>query len=141
MERIPLGLLQRSYASTALDVAKLKNFTPCDVQNRLGPYKGRIIKIVFDPLHIEDVDAEYRAAGYKVDDELHVIAETESGEILLWGGFNSIYHLKKGEKIVGAFDNIAFEDVRDLTQQFKIKNRKPEIDELIAQLKAKYSST
>lgn len=31
-------------------------------------------------------------------------AVTEDGEILLWGGLNSVFHLRKGEKIDGTFD-------------------------------------
>jgi hypothetical protein len=46
--------------------------------------------------------------------------------------------VRKGEPIEGAFDNLAFEDILDLTQRFKIKNKKVEIDGLIAQLKQKY---
>jgi hypothetical protein len=53
---------------------------------------------------------------------------------------NSVFHLRKGEKIEGAFDqkHLAFNDVLDLTDRFKIKNKKVEVDELVAQLQKTY---
>ena len=134
------SLLQRSFASRALDVAKMKAFVPCEVDDRLNHYKGKIVEVVYDPLRIPEVNAEYRAAGYEFSDDMQVIAVTEDGSILLWGGLNSVFHLRKGEKIGGPFDekHLAFNDILDLTQRFKIKNKKVEIDELIAKLKEKY---
>ncbi len=46
----------------------------------------------------------------------------------------------KNEKIQGVLDDshVAFYDIMDLTRQFKIKNKKAEIDELVVKLKAKY---
>jgi hypothetical protein len=133
-------LLQRTFASRALDVAKMKAFVPCDVEDRLNNYKARILEAVYDPLNIPETNAKFRAAGYEFDDSMQVIAVTDDGEILLWGGLNSVYHLGKGEKITGAFDekHLAFNDILNLTNRFKIKNKKVEIDELIASLKTKY---
>ena len=134
------SLLQRSLASSALDVVKMKAFVPCDVEDRLNQYKAKIVEVVYDPLQIPEVNARFSAAGYKFSDEMQVIAVTEDGAILLWGGFNSVFHLRKGETIAGPFDekHLAFNDILDLTKRFKIKNKKAEIDELIATLKKKY---
>ena len=133
-------LLSRTYASRALDVIKMKAFVPCEVDDRLNNYKARIVEAVFDPLRISEVNARFRAAGYDFTDDMQVIAVTEDGSILLWGGLNSVFHLGKGEKIEGAFDekHLAFNDILDLTNRFKIKNKKVEIDELVAQLKKTY---
>jgi hypothetical protein len=140
MAKLPVHLLQRSFASSALDVAKLKAVAPCDVDDPINGYKGRITEAVFDPLRIEEVNARFVAEGYKVPDGTQVIAVTATGEILIWGGFNSVFRLAKGEELVGAFDKLAFADILDLTQRFKFKNKKPEIDELIAGLTRKYSA-
>src|SRR3954453_8181573 len=134
------SLLQRSFASRALDVAKMKAFVPCEVDDRLNKYKATIVEAVYDPLRVPEVNATFRAAGYDFADDMQVIAVTEDGSILLWGGLNSVFHLRKGEAIAGAFDEarLAFNDILDLTNRFKIKNKKAEIDELIAGLKKKY---
>jgi hypothetical protein len=134
------SLLQRSFASRALDVAKMRAFVPCEVEDRLNEYKAKIVEAVYDPLCIPEVNARFRAAGYDFSDDMQVIAVTEDGSILLWGGLNSVFHLRKGEKIAGPFDekHLAFNDILNLTNRFKIKNKKVEIDELIASLKKKY---
>ena len=139
MAKMPTHLLQRSYASTALHLAKMKAFVPCDVVDELNGYKCRIVEAVFDPLNIEEVNAKFKAQGYNFDDRMQVIAVTDDGSILLWGGINSIYHLKKGEQLTGAFSSLAFADVLDLTQRFKIKNKKVELDALIEQLQEEYT--
>jgi hypothetical protein len=133
-------LLQRTYASRALDVAKMKAFAPCEVDDPLNNYKAKIVEVVFDPLRIPEVNGRFKAVGYDFGDDMQVIAVTEDGSILLWGGLNSVFHLRKGEKIDEAFDlkHLAFNDILDLTNRFKIKNKKVEIDELIAQLKKAY---
>jgi hypothetical protein len=138
MAKLQQHLLQRIFASRALDVVKMKAFTPCEVEDRLNAYKARIVEMVFDPLRIEEVNGRFEAAGYLIGEGAQVIAVNEDGSILFWGGLNSVYHLKRGEQIKGAFDNLAFNDILDLTQRFKSKNKKVEIDELIAQLKKKY---
>jgi hypothetical protein len=132
-------LIERSAASSCLDIVKMKPFMPCAVEDRLNNYKCTIMEVVFDPLRIEEVNEQFQAAGYNVKD-LQVIAVNDDDSILCWGGLNSVYHLKKGETIVGAFDNLAFNDIMCLTQKFKIKNKKVEIDAMVAQLKAKYGS-
>jgi len=134
-------LNQRITASRALEVVKLKTFVPCEVENQFKTYKSKIIEHVYDPLRVEEVNARFTAAGYDVsDDDVQVIAVNEDGSILLWGGLNSVFHLRKGEKIAHCLDtkHIAFDDILDLTNPFKIKNKKVEIDELIAKLKLKY---
>jgi len=37
-------------------------------------------------------------------------------------------------------DNVAFEDLRHLTRHFNIKNKKAEIDEMIAELKKAFKT-
>jgi hypothetical protein len=134
------SLLQRSVVSRALDVAKMKAFVPCDVEDELNHYKVRIVEAVYDPLCVPEVNARFRAAGYDFPDDMQVIAVTGDGSILLWGGLNSVYHLRKGETAASAFDeeHLAFNDILDLTGRFKIRNKKPEMDDLIAKLKQKY---
>lgn len=134
-------LVQRTIASRALEVVKMKAFVPCEVENQFKTYKTRIIEHVYDPLRVEEVNQKFKDAGYDVDDDdVHVIAINEDGSILLWGGLNSVFHLRKGERIAHCLDtkHIAFNDILDLTNRFKIKNKKVEIDELIAKLKMKY---
>lgn len=135
-------LLQRTFASRALGVVKMKAFVPCDVDDSLNNYNARIVDVVYDPLRIEDVNARFAAAGYQVGGDMQVIAVNDDGSILLWGGLNSVFHLRKGEQIQGAFDekHLAFNDILDLTNRFKIKNKKVEIDDLIAQLERKYAA-
>lgn len=135
-------LFQRIFASRALEVVKLKAFIPCEVENQHKTYKTRIVEHVYDPLRVPEVNARFKAAGYDVDDQVQVIAVNEDGSILVWGGFNSVFHLGKDEQIDGALDmkHLAFDDILDLTNPFKIKNKKVEVDELIAKLKETYTA-
>jgi hypothetical protein len=136
--RIPVHLLQRTFASHALDIVKMSNLVPCEVENPLNNFHCRIVEIVFDPLHIPDVNKRFRADGYKVPQTMQVIAINGDGSILLWGGANSIFHLRKGDVITGPADekHIAFEDILGLTKRFNIRNTKSEIDDLIFRLRA-----
>ncbi len=136
-------MLQRTYASRALDIVKMRTFMPCDVENQHKTFKSRIVEVVYDPLRVEEVNASFKAAGYDVNDSVQVIARNDDDSILLWGGFNSVFALRKGESISGALDlkHMAFGDILDLTARFKIKNKKVEIDELVAKLKEKYSGS
>ena len=68
-----------------------------------------------------------------------VVAVTADGSILVWGGLNSVHYVRRGERLVGAFQNLAFEDVCQLVRPFAIKNTKAEIDALVEQLKQKYT--
>jgi hypothetical protein len=138
MATLPIHLIQRTFASRALDVVKMKAFVPCDVEDRLNAYEARIVEAVFDPLRIEEVNARFAAEGYVIPEAMQVIAVNADGSILLWGGMNSVYHLRKGEEIKGAFDHLAFNDILDLTGRFRIKNKKVEIDALVQGLKEKY---
>ena len=133
-------LLQRTFATRALDVVKMKAFVPCQIDDTLNNYKARMVEVVYDPLRIPQVNNRFKAAGYEFDEDMQVIAVNEEDSILLWGGLNSVFHLRKGETIGGAFDetHLAFNDILDLTQRFKTKNKKVEIDELIAQMKKTY---
>jgi hypothetical protein len=118
----------------------MKAFIPCDVENQHKTYKCRMVEHVYDPLRLPEINARFQAAGYDVNDDVQVISVNEDGSILVWGGLNSVFHLNKGEKIDGALDlkHLAFNDILDLTNRFKIKNKKVEIDELIQQLKRTY---
>jgi hypothetical protein len=133
-------MLQRSFASDCVDFAKMKALVPREVECTNTGYKTKVVEVVFDPMRIEEVNAKFRSAGYIVDDDMKVIAVTEDGEILLWGGLNSVYHIGRGEEITGTFDSkyLAFEDLLDLTQPFKIKRKKVEIDEMLDRLKKRY---
>jgi hypothetical protein len=134
-------LLQQFYATRALDVLKMKAFIPCEVDDKMTNYRGTIAEIVFDPVHIPEVNDRFTQAGYIFDEDMQVIAVNDDESILLWGGVNSIFHLRKGETISGPFDekHLAFQDILDLTNRFKIKNKRVEIDDLIAKMKEKYS--
>lgn len=134
-------LLQRHYASSCLDIVKLKEFVPCDVENSLNGVKTRIARIVFNPSQIDEVNKEFQAAGYIIRKGMAVIAVNEDESILVWGGVNSVYHMRKREEVNGILDKLAFDDLLDLTQRFKIKNKKVEIDAMMALLKKTYGGT
>jgi hypothetical protein len=145
MPNFPIHLARRAYASRCLDLMKLRDFVPCDVSDATTGYTGRIAEAVFDPLRVTEVNDRFRADGFSWDDNdddgggVRVIAATDDGSILAWGGLNSVHYLRRGELLVGAFQNLAFQDVGDLVQPFGIKNTKAEIDALIEQLKKKYT--
>ena len=132
-------LAQRSIASRFLDIVKMKSFVPCDVEAPLTGYKAKIVQVVFDPLQMEEVNESFRHSGYYVGDRMNVIAVTDNQSILLLGN-SVVSFVCKNERIQGVLDDahVAFYDIMDLTRQFKIKNKKTEIDELVAKLKAKY---
>ena len=133
-------LFQRSFASSCLDIVKMKVFVPCKVEDEVNDYKTTITKMVFDPLKISEVNASFKTSGYIIPEDFAVIAVTSDETILIWGGVNSVYYLHKGEELDDSLEvNLAFNDIVDLTQSFKIKNKKTEIDDLIAQLKRLYS--
>jgi hypothetical protein len=133
-------LFQRSYASSCLDIVKMKGSVPCEVEDEVTGYTGKITEIVFDPLKIPEVNAKFEAAGYIVPEDFAVIAVTADKTILVWGGINSVYYLRKGEELDESLEeNMAFNDIADLTGRFKIKNKKTELDDLVAQLNKVYS--
>jgi hypothetical protein len=113
-------LLQRSCAGDCVELVKLKEHVPCEVEGNHTGYRAKIVEVVFDPLHLHEVNAKFKADGFEFDDGLQVIAVNEDGSILLWGGLNSVYHLRRGERIKSAFDpeHLAFEDLRDLLNPF-----------------------
>ena len=133
-------LFQRSYASSCLDIVKMKGLVPCKVDDEVTGYTGKITEMVLDPLKIQEVNARFEAAGYIIPSDFAVIALTSNKKILIWGGLNSVYYLKKGEELDKSLEeNMAFNDIVDLTGPFKIKNKKTEVDDLITQLKKVYS--
>lgn len=132
-------LAQRSMASRFLDIVKMKSFVPCEVEAPLTGYKAKIVQVVFDPLKMEEVNESFRQSGYYVGDGMNVIAVMDDRSILLLGN-SAVSFVGKNEKIQGVLDDshVAFYDIMDLTRQFKIKNKKTEIDELVVKLKAKH---
>jgi hypothetical protein len=109
------------------------------VRPELNNYKATITQVVFDPLKVQETNARYAKFGYIIPKDFAVIALTADQKILLWGGMNSVYYLRKGEELDKSLEvNLAFNDIVDLTQRFKIKNKKLEIDDLLAQLKELY---
>src|SRR5690348_5765676 len=95
-------LLQRSYAGDCVELVKMKAHVPCKVERPQTGFRATITEIVFDPLRLQEVNAQFRADGFDFEDDLQVIAVTEGGSILLWGGLNSVYHLGRGERIKSA---------------------------------------
>ena len=92
-------LFQRSYASSCLDIVKLKASVPCEVEDEVTGYSGKITEMVFDPLKIPETNAKFEAAGYIVPEDFAVIGLTADKKILVWGGVNSVYYLKEGEEL------------------------------------------
>ncbi|HYE18505.1 MAG TPA: hypothetical protein VEA69_08675 [Tepidisphaeraceae bacterium] len=141
MNNFSVSLVQRSFASTCLDIVKMRPFLPCEIRSECDDFHGTLVEIVFDPLKINQVNAQFEAAGYHVPEDMQVVGRTDDGSILLWGGMNSVYHLKMGEHLDDSWEsNMVFEDVLHLTRPFKIKNKKVEIDEMVAQLKRVYAT-
>ncbi len=130
-------MLQRSFAGDCLDLIKMRSLVPIEVEDELTGYKTNIVEVVFDPVHISETNARFQTAGFLIPDEMNVIAVNDDGAILLWEArLNCILWLRKGEPISDDWeDNMAFQDLRDLTGQFKIKNKKAEVDDMIAALK------
>jgi hypothetical protein len=135
-------LLHQSLALRALDVVKMGAFVPCEVADALTGYRNTIVEVVFDPVRAPEVDERFRKEGFLFDEGMHVIAVNADGSILLWGGLNSVFHLRRSEHITGAFDegHLAFQDILDLTARFKIKNKRGEINAVIAAVKERYES-
>ena len=121
----------------------MKRLVPVDVEDRGNGYKGRIVEVVFDPLRIAEVNARFKAEGFVLggdeDDATRVIAVCEDGAILVWGGVNSVFHLRKGERIAGPFDKVAFDDVVRLARPFNFKHTRGEVAGMVEALKRKYT--
>lgn len=134
------GMLQRSFAGDCLDLIKMRSLVPIEVVDEPTGYKTKITEMVFDPLQLAEVNSRFQAAGFLIPEKMNVIGVNEDGTILVWGGPNCVFWLRQGEPISEDWDdNVAFQDLRDLTGQFKIKNKKPEVDEMIADLKKAFS--
>lgn len=133
-------ILQRSFAGDSLALIKMRPLVPIEVQNAPTGYKTKIIEMVFDPSRLVEVNGRFEADGFLIPEKMNVIAVNEDGTILVWGGPNCVFWLRKGEPISeGWDDNVAFEDLGHLTHRFKFKNKKAEIDDMIAKLKQTFS--
>ena len=149
MAKLPLHLLRQQYASRCLDLVKMKSLVPRDVECPPNQFKRRVVEVVFDPLRVAEVNARFKADGYLFDEDRDpadpddhgtaVIAVNDDGSILIWGGLNSVYCLRKGERSIGFLDKIAFDDVAHLVRPFGIRNTKAEVDAMIEQLKRHYT--
>ncbi|HEV2295507.1 MAG TPA: hypothetical protein VGR35_16780 [Tepidisphaeraceae bacterium] len=129
------SMLQRSLAGDCLHLMKMREMVPIDVDNPILGYKCRIVEMVFDPARLAEVNGRFAAEGYIIPDKMNVIAVNDDGTILVWGGANCVFWLRKGQPIAkGWDDNLAFEDLGDLTHRFKIRNKKAELDDMIKQL-------
>ena len=129
------NMLQRSIASDCLDLVKMRSLVPVEVEDELTGYRTKIVEMVFNPKRPTKVNQRFKAAGYLIPDDMNVVAVNEDGTILVWGGANCILWLRKGEPVSKGWEgNLAFQDLRDLTEKFKIKNKKAEIDDMIKQL-------
>jgi hypothetical protein len=130
------NMLQRSIALDCLDLVKMRSLVPVEVEDELTGYRTKIVEMVFDPTRLTEINRQFKAAGYLIpDDDVNVIAVNEDSTILVWGGANCILWLRKGEPVSKGWEgNLAFQDLRDLTEKFKIKNKKAEIDDMIKQL-------
>ena len=133
-------MLLRSFASDYLHLIKMRSLVPIEVEDELTGYKAKIVEMVFDPKRLTKVNKRFEAAGYIIPEKMSVIAVNEDGTILVWGGPNCVFWLRKGEPIADGWDdNLAFQDLGDLTHRLKIKNKKAEIAEMVAQLKKMFS--
>jgi hypothetical protein len=129
-------LLLRSFAGDCLHLLKMRQLVPIEVEDKLTRYKTRIAELVFDPARFSKINAKFRKAGYVVPKKMNVIAVNEDGTILVWGGVNSVFWLRKREPMSEDWEkNLAFQDLGNLTHRFKIKNSKVELDQMMAQLK------
>jgi hypothetical protein len=130
-------LVQRLFATRFLQLEKMKQMVPRTVKAQCASRRITVAEVVFDTLHIDKVNAKFKRRGFVFDDRMHVIAVTDDGSILLWGGANSVFHLRRGQRISGPLDekHLVFEDISHLTDLFEIEVKKKEVDEMISQLK------
>lgn len=129
----------RMIASTCLDIVKLKHFVPCEIRDNGGEFRATMIDVVFDPLRIDSVNHAFRDAGYKFDETTTmVIAVNDDESILLWTGNSGVLQLWKGGSDESPNERRAFNDILGLTFPFMIKNKKSEVDAMLAQLRSKY---
>ncbi len=135
-------VVQRLFATHFVQLEKMKHLVPRKIKSQCSSRRMTIAEVVFDPLQIEKVNAKFKGSGFLFDDPMHVIAVNDDGSILLWGGANSVFHLRPGERIRGALDekHLVFEDIRHLTDLFGIEVKKKDVDEMISKLKARWSS-
>jgi hypothetical protein len=135
-------LAERSYASSYLDLVKMKGLVPREVQEALTGYKAKIVEMVFDPFQIDEVNKRFKDSGYFIGKDMSVIAVNEDDSILLLGN-TVVYRVSKDEDLKDPLDDshVAFYDVANLTKPLKIKNTRAELDEMFQKLKQKYAAT
>lgn len=139
MKDIVGNLLVGPVLSSGMAIAKLKGFAPFDYEDEQKTFKKRLVEVVYDPLRVREVNEEFRAKGYDVPEEQQVIAVNEDGSILLWGLLDEICCLQKGHKWQDPAGGRRFVcGSPHLTRPFKIRNKKVEIDKLLAQVEKTY---
>jgi hypothetical protein len=118
----------------------MKPLVPAEVEDKFTGYKAKIVEMVFDPTRLSEVNKRFEAAGFLIPEKMNVIAVNEDGSILVLGDPNGVFWLRKAEPIDDGWEaNVAFSDILDLTQRFKIKKKKAEIDAMIVQLDQTFS--
>jgi len=129
--------LQRSFAMRFVELDKIKALVPRTINAQWNGRRIKVAEVVFDPLQIKKVNEKFTANGFILDDRKHVIAVNADCSILVWGGANSVFRLRAGERITGALDEkrLAFEDISHFTESFEVKVTKKEVDAMIAKLK------
>jgi hypothetical protein len=126
-------------ASTCLDIVKLKQFVPCVVRDDRSDFRTNVVEIVFDPLRIDDANRDFKAAGFEFDEaKSMVVAVNDDGSILLWTGNSGVLQLHKRGSSNYPRECRAFNDILGLTVPFKIKNKKPEVDAMLVELRNVY---
>lgn len=125
---LPYMMLLRSTAIECLYLLKMRPLVPIEVKDKLTGYTGIIVEMVFDPQRVAEVNEQFRAKGYPVPEDMSVIAVNNGGTILMWGGLNSVFWLRKSKPIKkGEWDkHLAFQDLGGLIYVYgcKIKNKK-----------------
>ena len=94
--------LQLSFATRFVELEKIKSLVPRTIKAQVKGRRIAVAKVVFDPLRMKKVNAEFKDNGFFLDDRNNVIAMNADGSILVWGGANSVFRLRRGERIAGA---------------------------------------
>jgi hypothetical protein len=142
VDKVPYHLLRQHYAARCVELLKMKALVPRDVECPPNQFRRRVV-VVFDPLRVAEVNARFKDDGYLFGDDADpgaaVVAVNDDGSVLVWGGLNSVYCLRRGERSTGLLDKIAFDDIAQLIRPFGIKNTKAEVAAMTEQLKRHYT--